>query len=219
MLTVLANVVNKKGEIMPRDKSATYQKILLAAKQEFLEKGFEQASMRSIASKVGMSAAGLYRHFSDKEAAFTALVKPALESVKEWYKEHKARDYNFLENNELDAMWETSADIKMMIDVVYPHFDEFKLLLCCSEGTKYDNCLHDFVMIEQSETQEFLAFAKKKGFPVKDIEPKALHLLLSAYVTSLFEVVVHDFSIEEAKDYLSTLKDFFYPGWRKVLGL
>ena len=48
---------------MPRDGTETYEKILPAAKEEFLEKGFEQASMREIASRAGISAAGIYRHF------------------------------------------------------------------------------------------------------------------------------------------------------------
>ncbi|WP_413815488.1 TetR/AcrR family transcriptional regulator, partial [Christensenella hongkongensis] len=67
MLIVLANGVrkNKRRLVMPKDKTETYHKIIRAAKAEFLEKGFEQASMRNVASAIGMSAAGLYRHFKD----------------------------------------------------------------------------------------------------------------------------------------------------------
>ena len=43
---------------MPRDKTETYQKIIPAAKAEFLKKGFEQASLRNIAAEAGMSACG-----------------------------------------------------------------------------------------------------------------------------------------------------------------
>ena len=42
---------------MPKDKTDTHEKIIRAAREEFMEKGFEQASMRSIAGRVGMSAA------------------------------------------------------------------------------------------------------------------------------------------------------------------
>ena len=94
---------------MPKSKTETYERILPAAREEFLEKGFEQASMRSIAGKVGMSAAGLYRHFADKEALFTALVEPALTAVEEWYQLHKDFDYEMLERNDLDQMWERSG--------------------------------------------------------------------------------------------------------------
>lgn len=204
---------------MPRDKTQTHEKILPAAKEEFLEKGFEQASMRSIAARIGVSAAGLYRHYADKEALFSALVEPAVNACEQWYLAHKASDYSLLDRNDLDAMWEGGAETGLIMDVVYPNFDAFKLLICRSEGTKYADYLHELVMLEQRETIAFMAIAKERGVPVKEVRTEELHLLLSAYVTALFEVVVHDFPKEDAMHYLQTFQEFFYPGWRAVLGL
>lgn len=204
---------------MPRDKTETHERILPAAKEEFLEKGFEQASMRSIAAKAGMSAAGLYRHFADKEALFAALVEPAMAACERWYTAHKAWDYEMLEQNDLDTMWESGADARLITEVVYPHFDAFKLLICKSAGTRYASYLHDLVMLEQEETLAFMEAARVRGIPVKDIREEEIHLLMSAYVTALFEVVVHDFPQEDAVHYLETLQAFFCPGWRAVLGL
>ena len=42
---------------MPRDKSANHIKLMAAARSEFLEHGFEKASMRSIGERCGMTAA------------------------------------------------------------------------------------------------------------------------------------------------------------------
>lgn len=204
---------------MPRDKSKTHEKILPVAKAEFLEKGFEQASMRSIASKVGMSVAGLYRHFEDKEALFAALVEPALAAYTEFYQSHKALDYELLEIGDLERMWEIEEDAKLIVELVYPYFDAFKLLLCCAEGTRYASFLHDFVMMEQTETIAFLEAARAKGMPVQQVDEEELHLLLSAYVTALFEVVIHDFPRDKALHYLETAHAFFNPGWRAILGL
>lgn len=204
---------------MPRDKTETYQKIIPAAKEEFLEKGFEQASMRTIAARVGMSAAGLYRHFADKEDLFSVLVEPGMQAMEEWYQAHKMRDYQLLDHNKLDSMWNNHAEAAMITEVVYPHFDAFKLLICCSEGTRYACYLHELVVLEQKETLAFLDAARERGVPVKDISPDELHLLLSAYVSALFEVVVHDFPLQDAEHYLNTFQQFFYPGWRAVLGL
>lgn len=204
---------------MPKDKTETYIKILPAAKEEFLEKGFEQASMRNIAAKIGMSAAGLYRHFEDKEALFSALVEPAVAACEQWYQQHKVKDYEWLDENDLDSIWESGADVNLIMNVVYPNFDAFKLLICCSEGTRYATYLHDLVMLEQTETFAFMDAAREKGIPVKNVRPEEMHLLMSAYVTALFEVVVHDFPQEDARHYLETFQAFFYPGWRAILGL
>lgn len=148
---------------MPKSKTETYERILPAAREEFLEKGFEQASMRSIAGKVGMSAAGLYRHFADKEALFTALVEPALTAVEEWYQLHKDFDYEMLERNDLDQMWESGADTGLIVNVVYPNFDAFKLLICRSEGTRYADYLHQLVLLEQRETIAFMEAARRRA--------------------------------------------------------
>lgn len=204
---------------MPRDKTKTHEKILLAAKEEFLEKGFAQASMRNIAAKVDMSAAGLYRHFADKEALFAALVEPAVTACQNWYQCHKEKDYRLLDENDLDSMWENDTELEMVLEIIYPYFSEFKLLICCSDGTKYESFLHDFVMLEQEETIAFMEEAKRRGISVKEVRTEELHLLMSAYVTALFEIVVHDFTREDAIHYLSTFQAFFYPGWRVILGL
>ena len=44
---------------MPRDKTANHIRLMGAARQEFLECGFEKASMRSIGERCGLTAAGI----------------------------------------------------------------------------------------------------------------------------------------------------------------
>ena len=48
---------------MPRDKTATYERIIRCMKEEFLTFGYEKASLNRVSSKVGITTAGLYKHF------------------------------------------------------------------------------------------------------------------------------------------------------------
>ena len=48
-------------------KEETRAAILSAAKEEFEEKGYEDASMRSIANKAGITVGNIYRYFDNKE--------------------------------------------------------------------------------------------------------------------------------------------------------
>ena len=66
---------------MPIDKTANHEKIITAARKEFLTCGFTDASMRHIAEEAGMSASGLYKHFASKEEMFSALVEPACQGL------------------------------------------------------------------------------------------------------------------------------------------
>lgn len=60
----------------PRGQGSTRRgEILEAAKQLFLNEGFEHATMRRIAAEVGVSPTALYLHFSDKEAILDAIAE------------------------------------------------------------------------------------------------------------------------------------------------
>lgn len=203
---------------MPKDKSASHARIIPAAKKEFLENGFEKASMRSIAASAGMTSAGLYRHFADKEAMFAALVQPALDVLKEMMEIQTRRGYLCLEKGDLDSMWSGDTDLTRLVDVVYDHFDAFKLLIRSAAGTRFEHFFDEFVEIDQAETMRFMDALRARGIHVNDVVPEELHLLLNAYYSAFFEVVVHDFSKNNALHYLETLKQFFYPGWRAFLG-
>ena len=159
---------------MPRDKTATHLKVLEAAREEFMEYGYENASMRRIGQRCGMTAAGLYRHCRDKAGLFGELV--------------------------------------------YPNMEEYRLLLTKAKGSPYENFLHDLTIRHQEQMLSFLPMLREKGYAPREIDPKELHLLLSAYTTAIFEPVVHGYSMEEAYRCLETLEAFFLPGWKQLLG-
>ena len=201
---------------MPRDKTVNHVKIMAAARNEFMEHGFDKASMRSIAERCSMTAAGIYRHCIDKEDLFDQIVSPAVERINKWIDAHVAR-YVDAVNQEERLQWRDS-EIDMMREVVYPHVDDYYLILTCASGTKYENFLHDLTQAAQEKTSEYLPILREKGAVVREISPTELHLLFSAYVTALFEPVIHRYPPEEAIRCLETVEAFFLPGWKNLFG-
>ena len=53
------------------------ERILSCAKEGFLEKGYADASLRTIAAKAETTTGSIYSRFRDKEGLFGALVEPA----------------------------------------------------------------------------------------------------------------------------------------------
>lgn len=202
---------------MPRDKTESHRRVLKAAREEFMEYGFENASMRRIGERCGMTAAGLYRHCRDKADLFRELVSPSVEKINEWLEAHISRSIGTLETENPD-LWNDS-EIDMMRDLIYPNMEEYRLLLVKAQGTDYENILHDLTEQHQEKILELLPLLKEKGYTPKEISPKELHLLLSAYMTALFEPVVHGYTREEAYRCLETVEMFFLPGWKNVLGI
>ncbi|TCL57204.1 TetR family transcriptional regulator [Kineothrix alysoides] len=205
---------------MPKDKSGTLEKIIPCAKREFLDKGFERASLRKIAADANMSAAGLYRHFESKEAMFDALVAPLVDIYLRNYEESMQRSYELLDTEEIKKFWEVSEEEGLQyINFIYDHFEEFKLLLTCSDGTKYQSFMHDISEMEVREMTKLMDELRSRGFSVKDISQDELHMLVSGYVASVFEVVIHDYPREKAIAQAKTLMEFLYPGWIKAFGM
>lgn len=197
---------------MPRDKTYSHIKVNEAIKAEFLEKGFEGASIRSIGARAGMTSAGLYRHYKDKEDMFNAMVEPLIADIRKWTEHHISRKVKGD-----DLFGESFVDL--VRDVILPKKDEFRLLFACSAGTKYENFIHDYVEENQKAFVKALVHLKKNGYPVKVIEEEELHMLLSAYLTACFEPILHDYDLEKTDQYLNTLQDFFMPGWMKIMGI
>lgn len=201
---------------MPKDKTATHAKVLEAAREEFMEYGFERASMRRIGQRANMTAAGLYRHCKDKKDLFRELVAPSIEKIDDWEEEHVKRSVNALKSNQAD-LWKES-EINMMRDLIYPHMEEYRLLLTKAQGTEFENFLHDMTNKHQEQMLNLMPLLREKGYIPYEIDAKALHLLLSAYLTAMFEPVIHEYDLDEAYRCLKTVEDFFLPGWNKLLG-
>ncbi len=204
---------------MPRDKTLSHEKVKKAVKEEFLEKGYEDASIRSIGARAGMTSAGLYRHYADKEAMFNDMVEPLIESIKEWTRRHKSSKYAILEDNVPDDKLFGENFVDMIKEVILPRRDEFILLISRSAGTKYENFIHDYVEDNQKEFLEAIRYLKRKGYPTVELDEEEVHMLLSAYLTACFEPIIHDYDEARVIKYLNTVQEFFMPGWLKIMGI
>lgn len=203
---------------MPKDKSETHEIILKAARAEFSECGFEKASIRGIAARAGVTSAALYRHCKDKEDLFCQLVEPSVKAFRSWRKNHISLKYMQIEQNIPVCELMKNNDIDMVRDVIYPHREDFRLILTKSKGMRYENFLHDVVNEDQKEMLRVLEFLKSRGKNVVEFSEKEMHTILSAAYTAMLEPVVHEYSMEETEHCLLVVEKFFMPGWQKIMG-
>lgn len=202
---------------MIRDKELHHGNIISAATAEFLEYGFQDASMRRIASAAGMSASGLYKHFAGKEEMFSALVEPACQGLMALFRQEEKDQKQSIDAGDLSG-WDSGRDAKLAVAYIYDHLDAFRLIICKSQGTKYENFLHDLAMLEEETTLAFMDILKKQGVRIKDYRINELHLLTTANVNAVFQTVEHGFSRDEALHYADTLDRFFSAAWKEFFG-
>ena len=205
---------------MPKDKTEMHDKIIKAATEEFLGYGFENASMRRIAGEVGLTVGALYRHFANKEEMFAALVEPAVDELMTKYNEFYEQGCEIMKCGDVHKLWnESESETKWLMEFVYDHLVEFRLLITRAQGTRFENFVHDMAQLEERSTLEYFERMKQYGMTVREISKQEFHVLVTANVSALFEAVIHDFSREEAMHYADTLDAFFSAGWKKILGI
>jgi len=204
---------------MEKDKQKTYRRILQAAKEEFLAKGYGKASLRNIAQHAGISATAIYRHFKDKEELFCALVEPDLQDMFLTHNKHDQEVFDLIKSDSPSDLWRLSEfEFMEIMNYVYERFDSFKLLLCCAEGTRLHNFQHQFVEEEVKALLFMCQIAKEHGVPVNPVGGPELHLIVSGFFSSMFEMVIHDYSKEEAIKCGRALARYFNSGMSTVLG-
>lgn len=204
---------------MPRDKTENHEKIVEAAFEEFRKYGYEDASMRRIAAACGMSASGLYKHFPGKEEMFSSLVKPAVDGLMNLY--HEIEEEYFLDlscSGKADVS-NSKGELVRAMEYIYDNFDEFELIICKSKGSVYEDFKHDIANLEEKVTLKYMEEIRKCGIPVKKINKKEFHLLVTACIEALFQTVTHGFSRKEAVHFAGTLERFYGPAWKVFFGL
>jgi len=204
---------------MPRDKSENHIKIIEEAKKEFMNYGFRDASMRRIADRVGITVSGLYKHFQSKEEMFSALVENVCEELMTAYNENREIEYKNADTFSKEVLFESSEEVLWFMDFIYDNFDAFKLILCRSQGTKYENFVHELILMESESTKVYVNKLQKRGLKIKMPTDKEIHLLVTSNINAIFEPVIHDFSKEEAKGYAVLLNTFFKAGWKRIFGM
>ena len=199
---------------MPRDKTATYERISRCLKEEFLVYGYEKASLNRVSAKAGITTAGLYKHFINKEDMFFSLVKDTLDAFHSVAAGSTCQMKTEREYNPFDDDW-----AMFWVDFIYEHYDGVKLLICCAKGSAYEFFEEDLIRKEEEANKEYAEILRSSGIMKKEISGMQWHILAAAYVHLIFEVVRHDMTREEATGHMQFVRDLLYPGWRQIYGL
>ncbi|EFE91487.1 transcriptional regulator, TetR family [Oribacterium sp. oral taxon 078 str. F0262] len=200
------------------ENSETKKKIREVGKREFLKKGFKEASLNHIVAEAGFTKGAFYGYYAGKAALFEDLVSSAAEGLVNQFKAAQEAHFDLIPENQAAQSRELCTQyLRHFLDYIYEHFDAFKLILCCADGTKYENYIHDLVELDVARTEQYFTALRNRGRLKGDASPELHHMITSAYFTAVFETVVHDMPREKAVGYIEELAVFFNSGWDGLL--
>lgn len=176
--------------------------------------------MRSIASSLAVTSGAIYRYYTDKEAVFEALVEEPARELADRYRESQQKFAKLSLKEQLEGLPDVADhEYVWMVDYVYDHFDAFKLITCCSTGTKYEYYLDTLIEIEVNASYLLMEKMRQQGLNVLPLDDDMVHILASSLFNGMFETVRHDTPKEKAVVYVDTLRIFYSAGWFKILGI
>lgn len=216
---MLYNDVIYGGDLMNENEQSTLNLIFSAAMQEFLEKGFKSASLRNIVKIAGVTTGALYGYFNSKEDLFEALVGEHYNYLLDCFCKAQREFAEIPPEEQPNNLTATSgAYMYQMLLYAYEHLNEFKLILCCSDGTRFSRLIDEMVEIEIRGTHDYLEVLEKLGRPSPYIGERLEHILITGMFNTFFELIIHEMPLEEAKYYLKEMRAFYTAGWMKIMG-
>ena len=204
---------------MENQSNTTLEKIHRAAKAEFLEKGYKDASLRSIVKSVGMTTGAFYGYYKSKEELFEALVGKHYDYILTCFKKAQQEFAELPHEQQPEVMGDISGICMFeMLYYAYEHLEECKLILCCSEGTKFSGLIDEMVEIEAEATHSYQKVLEELGRPSQKIDPVLEHILITGMFHTFFELVIHEMPLDDAENYVKEMRAFYTAGWMKIMG-
>ena len=216
---MIYNTVIKKEETAIDGNRTTLQRIHQAAKTEFLEKGYKDASLRNIVKTAGMTTGAFYGYYRSKEELFEALVGKHYDYILTCFKKAQQEFSKIPHEQQPEVMSDISGKCMFeMLHYAYRHLEECKLILCCSEGTKFSGLIDEMVEIEVEATHSYQKVLEELGRPSPKIDPVLEHILITGMFHTFFELVIHEMPLKNAENYVKEMRIFYTAGWMKIMG-
>lgn len=195
----------------------TEKNILNTARKHFLKDGFSGASLRNIVEDAGLTTGAFYKYYPTKEALFDALTDPYIEHIYQIY-DRVVEDFEKLSAKEQTSnMSDTSGDgMDQMIDYIYEHYDNFRLLLKCGDSGKFETFIHNMVDREMRSSLEYVKKMKEDGIEIPIVGESLMHMIYTGFFSSIFQIIEHDIDKETAKRNVHKLREFNTGGWERL---
>lgn len=184
------------------------------AAEEFIEKKYDAASLRTIAGRAGVSTSAIYTRYGDKEGLFRSLTEPAMDGfyriIEEGYRRFsEGADMNSGEERDEAA----DSGKKNLIRYIFDNFDCFVMLLENSPGDMASAFIDRLAELDVKNTLDFLVATGNRAYAEGRLTGGFIHVVSRGYYEGLFEVVRHRMLEEDAIHYVEELTKFFRTGW------
>ena len=168
-------------------------KIIKAAREEFLSLGFEKASLRKMAEKAGVTIGAIYTRYKTKDELFSSICSPLIENISCAFSQIKKSYELALTSPETGFLKAMKEENEAILHLLFDDIELSTLLLFRARGSSLENFFDGIIGKKIEETSEFLKFT---GMNHPDEE--ALSIIIASQFHMYPEIIKKGCSIEKA---------------------
>jgi len=203
---------------MSEPDSSIDPRLLSAAREEFLEKGFAKASLSEICKNAGVTTGALYKRYQGKEDLFCALVSETVHDMTEYVSEIANRDLTQYSDRELYDSFSLNPEMnRTWLRFLYDHREGFILLIRCASGTRYESFHHDWTEQMNRMDYKYYQEARRRGLATRNVSEDELHVLTYSVWALYFEPFFLGFSWKQIEQHAEMI--YHFTDWHSALGM
>lgn len=197
-------------------KSDIRNRILSAAKEQFVQRGYLKTSMREIADAVDVGVGNLYNYFENKDELFCVILRPVSDALERMLQEHhgaKGADIMLICSEEY-----LKSAVDEYISLINKHGELMKILLFHAQGSSLETFREDYTSRSTEMVKTWFAEMKEKHPEINVVVSDFMIHLQAVWMFTLFEEMLkHAIDSKEMEYIVHEYILFEIQGWRALL--
>ena len=197
-------------------KSDIRNRILSAAKEQFVQRGYLKTSMREIADAVDVGVGNLYNYFENKDELFCVILRPVSDALERMLQEHhgaKGADIMLICSEEY-----LKSAVDEYISLINKHGELMKIPLFHSQGSSLETFREDYTNRSTEMVKTWFAEMKEKHPEINVVVSDFMIHLQAVWMFTLFEEMLkHAIDSKEMEYIVHEYILFEIQGWRALL--
>lgn len=191
-------------------KDEIRQRIIDTAREEFMEKGFEKASIRTITSKAKTSKSNIYNYFKDKNDLFNQVLEPTIQKIR--FGLESAKQFNQPKGVSEYTLDSQAYVIKIIFQFIAENITDIRLLLFKAHGSTLEGFKYGLL---NAFTDNMYAWVNSIRSD-KEISRDFVMCICSCYLTQIELLLLHGNS-DDVRGLPKEFAAFIYHGWKGIL--
>lgn len=187
-------------------------KIVVAARNEFLKNGYQQASLHNIVKAAGLTTGALYTRYRGKDDLFCSLCQPLLHEIEVRSKPIFERYLEVQHSNDPNLILAAIHEEMLVFSkVLFDNYEDCILLYCKSAGSTIDKMINEMMDNKINSTINYF-----KSIAKDDAGLEGVGALLTLQFHFFREILLRGYSREQTMDALKIIYIYQEAGWKAV---